>query len=319
MTAAARLQHCSRTFTPVHRTDVVATLSSLWRGRADQTMYIVRRSTTGSQLTSGRGVWRATRTPEGPGVQFIRNDGAGGVEVDAWGPGADWLCDRAPILVGSLDDTSAFAPDHPLIAELWRKYHPVRIPCTQAVFEALLPVILEQKVTGTEAHRSLARLQSALSEPAPTVQGGPELLLPPDPQVIAGTPSHVLHAAGVELKRSDAIRRAAAYARRLDEAAEISIDEAYRRIRAIPGLGVWTAAEVGLMALGDADALSVGDYHLKNTAAYAFTGEPRGTDEQMVELLEPFRPQRGRVMQLLRLGGYSAPKFGPRLSIQPRW
>jgi 3-methyladenine DNA glycosylase/8-oxoguanine DNA glycosylase len=321
MTAAAHLQHCNRTFVPVHRTDVVATLGSLWRGKADQTMLVVRGGSQGAtgQPRTGRGVWRATRTPTGPAVQFIRNDVSGGIEVDAWGPGADWLCDRAPILVGGLDDTSEFRPEHPLVAELFRRFAAVRIPCTQAVFEALLPVILEQKVTGTEARRSFGRLQTALSEPAPPVPRGPELLLPPDPQVIAGTPSHVLHAAGVELKRSDAIRRAAAYARRLDEAAEVSLEETYRRIQAIPGLGAWTAAEVGVMALGDADAVSVGDYHAKNVAAWALAGEPRGTDEQMVELLEPFRPHRGRVMLLFRLGGVGAPRYGPRMTIQQRW
>jgi 3-methyladenine DNA glycosylase/8-oxoguanine DNA glycosylase len=321
MTAAAHLQHCNRTFTPVHRTDVVATLGALWRGKADQTMLVVKGGSPGAtgQPRTGRGVWRATRTPLGPGVEFVRNDTSGGIEVDAWGPGAEWLCDRAPILVGGLDDTADFAPQHPLVSELWRRFSAVRIPCTQAVFEALLIIILEQKVTGAEAHRSLGRLQTALSERAPVVPNGPELLLPPDPQVLAGTPSHVLHAAGVELKRSDAIRRAAAYARRLDEAAEVSKEETYRRIQAIPGLGVWTAAEVGLMALGDADAVSVGDYHLKNTTAWALAGEPRGTDEQMVELLDPFRPHRGRVLMLFRLGGIGAPRFGPRITIQQRW
>jgi 3-methyladenine DNA glycosylase/8-oxoguanine DNA glycosylase len=303
--------HASRRFTPPHRTDVVSTLGGLWRGGADTTMVVIRRPL--------RAVWRSTRTPNGPATQFIRNVGEHEIAVDAWGPGAEWLCERAPTLVGGLDDTSEFAPNHPLIADLMHRFERMRIPCTQSVFEILVPVVLEQKVTGIEARRSYGRLLKALAVPAPQAPDGPSLMLPLDPQVVAGTPSHVFHAAGVELKRSDTIRRAASYARRLEEAAETSIEEAYRRLRAIPGIGEWTLAEIGITALGDADAVSVGDYHLKNWASWNLAGEARGTDEQMLELLEPFRPHRGRVLKLIQRGGEQPPRYGPRLTIQERW
>jgi hypothetical protein len=41
----------------------------------------------------------------------------------------------------------------------------------------------------------------------------------------------------------------------------------------------------------------------------------------MVELLEPYRPQRGRVTRLLGLDGHRPAKFGPRQRILPmhRW
>lgn len=295
-----------RVFTPAHPTDLRRTLSPVSRGRRDRTMRI-----------GADGVWRATRTPDGPATQHLAQQGAA-ITVRAWGPGAQWLLDRAPILVGGNDDDDGFTPGHDGLVRLHRLYRSVRTPCTMAVWEALLPTILEQKVTGKEARTSNGDLQRILGEPAPRPPGCPALLLPLDPRVVADTPSHVFHACNVERKRSDTIRRAAAYASRLEEAVGMPIENAYARIRSLPGLGEWSAAEVAKIALGDADAVSVGDYHLKNGVAWNLAGEPRGTDERMLELLAPFRPHRGRVIRLLELGGSAAPRYGPRMSIR-RW
>ncbi len=48
--------------------------------------------------------------------------------------------------------------------------------------------------------------------------------------------------------------------------------------------------------------------------AWALAGEARGTDERMLELLEPYRGQRGRVLRLLELAGVRAPRYGPRMA-----
>ena len=93
----------------------------------------------------------------------------------------------------------------------------------------------------------------------------------------------------------------------------MSMPDAYRRLQAIQGIGPWTAAEVARVALGDPDAVSVGDFHLKNVVTFALTGEARGTDERMLELLEPYRPQRARAVRLIEMCAPSPPKFGPRI------
>lgn len=297
----------SRTFTPVHRTDLRQTLGVLWRGGRDRTMRVLRTE-----------VLRATRTPEGPGTQLLRALGDR-IEVQAWGPGAAWLCERAPVLVGGGDDHHDFPMINADVTGWHRRFAGMRVPCTQAVWEVLVPVILEQKVTGSEARDSFGALLRALSEPAPGPFEHLRLVLPLDPEVVAGTPSHVFHRCGVERKRSDTIRRAASYAHRLQEAAEMSLPEGRARLASLPGIGEWTVSEVAQSALGDSDAVSVGDYHLKNWASWALAGEPRGTDERMIELLEPFRPHRGRVLRLIGASGIRPPKYGPRLSIQPRW
>jgi 3-methyladenine DNA glycosylase/8-oxoguanine DNA glycosylase len=252
--------------------------------------------------------WRATRTPEGPATVHLRHRGTE-VDVEAWGDGAGWALEHSPAFVGLDDRPDRFQPRTPLLAELAHRHPGVRIGRTNAVAEALAPTIVEQRVTSRGAHRSWAWLVRRLSEPAPGPSG---LFLPPTPDSLARTPSWVFHRADVDGGRAMTIRRAMARAIRLEETIDMPMDDAYRRLRAFPGVGAWTAAEVALVALGDPDAVSVGDFHLKHQVAWALAGEPRGTDELMLELLEPWRGQRARVLRLLAMSGMGAPRFGPK-------
>jgi 3-methyladenine DNA glycosylase/8-oxoguanine DNA glycosylase len=257
------------------------------------------------------GAWRATRTPAGPGTERLWLEGDR-LHVEAWGPGAEWLCANAPRLVGEDRDDAGFEPSHPLLAELHRRHRGVRIPRTGAVLEALIPSILEQKVIGVEARHAYRRLLAELGEPAP---GPLPIRLPPAPAALAATPYWAFHRWGVEQRRAATITNAARHASRLEEAAEMEPEAARRRLTALPGIGPWTAAEVAVVALGDPDAVSVGDYHLPNLVSWALAGEERGTDERMLELLEPYRGHRARVIQLLELAGITAPRRGPRLPL----
>ena len=188
--------------------------------------------------------------------------------------------------------------------------HPgLRLPRSGRVFHALVPSILEQKVTGTEAFRSYAGLLRAYGAPAP---GPGSLLLPPTPETLAGLPYHAFHPLGVERRRADVIRRAAARGPWLEDASDAA--EATRRLRSLPGIGPWTAAEVVRSVFGDPDAISVGDYHVPNMVAWALAGEPRADDARMLELLEPYRGQRGRVQRYLEVGRVTAPRYGPRMA-----
>ena len=254
-------------------------------------------------------VVRTSRTPEGPvTVRFVGMPG--GIEVDAWGEGAAWILEHAPAWVGALDDDADFDPSPGVVRDLWRRHRGVRIPRTGLVTERLIPVILEQKVTGPEARRTYRRLATALAEPAPGPLG---LALPPDPARVAALPYHDFHPFGIERRRAELLRAVCARASWLDAAAALPLEEARARIGALRGIGLWTVAEVARTALGDADAVSVGDYHLPNLVSWALAREPRGTDERMLELLDPYRPHRGRVQRLLEASGLRAPAFGPRM------
>jgi len=262
------------------------------------------------------GLWRATRTPDGPATILVRQLGSSDVAVAAWGQGAAWAVETAPALVGALDDPAAFDPSHhPLVAELWRRYAGARFCRSGALTEALVPTILDQKVVGLDAKQSYWRLVRTFGEPAPGPAG---LSLPPTPERLAGLPSWAFHRFNVERKRADTVRVACRVAHRLEEAVGLGVETARRRLRALPGIGVWSTAEATRLALGDPDAVSFGDYHLKHLVSYSLAGEPVGTDERMAELLAPWAAagQRARVVRLLELGGSLPPRRGPRMPRQ---
>ncbi len=280
--------------------DLGASLGPLVRGHGDRTI----------RLASGR-AWIATRTPDGVATLGLSVAGRG-LTADAWGPGADRALDAVPRLFSAGTETLADAPD-PLIVGLARRRPGVRIPRTGAVFPSLVAAILEQKVTGTEAHRAWHGLVRRYGEPAP---GPPELGLRvlPAPSTLAGLPYWSYHTLGVERRRADLIRAIAAHASTFQAIVDMPFADGYRRLQAVPGIGPWTAAEVGARALGDVDAVSVGDFHLPHLVAFSLAGEPRATDARMLELLEPYRGRRALVVRLLELSGMRAPRYGPRLA-----
>jgi 3-methyladenine DNA glycosylase/8-oxoguanine DNA glycosylase len=246
------------------------------------------------------GVWRATRTPDGVASQRLRLVGGGTVQIDAWGPGADWLLARAPALCGALDRPEAFRPEQPLLRDLVRAHPGLRIGRSDAIFETALFVTLEQKIATREAWRNWRLMVRSLGERAPGP--APDLWAPPLPARIAATPYDVFHRFGIERRRAETLRRLAVVAHRLEETASLTLEAAYRRFQAIVGVGPWTAARIAMLALGDGDAVFVGDLHLPHLVTSALGGEARGSDERMLELLEPYRGHRARVVRLLLAG-----------------
>jgi 3-methyladenine DNA glycosylase/8-oxoguanine DNA glycosylase len=255
----------------------------------------------------------AGRTPAGPATVRLARSGSD-LMATGYGPGADWMIERADAIAGLRDDVADFpalAAHHPLVARLARTFAGVRMPATGLLFPRILRTVLEQKVTGKEAHRAYRAVVRHFGEPAP---GPADLTLPPDPAAVAATPYWRFHPFGVEQRRTQALQRIAAETARLERCADSA--DATTRMIAIPGIGPWTAAEVVRIVYGDPDAVSVGDYHIPNTVAWALAGEARGTDARMLELLEPFAGHRGRVCDLLAAGGIGAPRFGPRMPLR---
>ena len=278
--------------------DLAATLFPLRRGTGDPTMRI-----------GGREAWRAARTPAGPSTVRLEY-GSGAVRATAWGPGAAWTLEHVDGLVGALDDAAAFQPIDDVMRSIMRQTRGVRLPRALDVTRQLIAAVLEQKVVGMEARRAWRRMSYALGEPAPGPGG---LRLPPDPARVAETPYFRFHRFGVERRRSEVIRAMCVRAAELEALVDVSPADARARLEAFPGIGPWTSGEVTRLAFGDPDALSLGDYHLPHVVTWALAGEPRGTDERMLELLEPYRGQRARVQRLLEASHIAPPAFGPRM------
>lgn len=211
--------------------------------------------------------------------------------------------------MGAADDDSGFETRHPIVGDLRRRFVGMRLGRTGRVIEALVPAILDQKFTGVEAKRVWRRLVLRFGEPAPGPSG---LFVPPAPDLLARQPYYALHPVGIERRRAELIRAACERSAWLERASELPREVGYRRLSSVRGIGPWTAAEVGVRAFGDADAVSVGDYHVPSLVTWALAGEPRGSDRRMLELLEPYSGHRARVIRLLESSGITAPRYGPR-------
>ncbi|MEV5887566.1 DNA-3-methyladenine glycosylase 2 family protein [Streptomyces sp. NPDC052020] len=293
----------TRTWTPDGPLDLALVLGPLRRGPGDPTF---------RALPDGS-VWRASRTPDGPGTLRVTAHGAR-VRGEAWGPGADWLLHHLPRLLGADDDPSAFAPRHRLLALARHRRPGLRLGRTGLVLESLIPSVLEQKVTTDEAYRAWRLLVRGYGEPAP----GPapdRMYVMPAPRTWALIPSWEWHRAGVDDKRASTILRAVRVAARLEEAAGMEPAAAQARLEVVPGIGPWTSAETVQRSHGAPDAVTVGDVHLPGIVGWALAGDRHADDAVMLRLLEPYAGQRHRAARLILLSGRVPPRRAPRMPV----
>lgn len=274
-------------------------------------------------VLSDGAVWLAFRNNDGAVTLRLAQRGSlrrSSVHATAWGPGAALALCSMPRLVGlpddwSLFDSPAFAAGLPELARKGRYLHPgLRLPATGRMLDAVVRVILEQKVTGLEAKRAWRYLVARFGDPAPAAPGAPHgLRLPPTAAQWRRVPSWEWHRAGVDGKRSGAALRAAGAASALERLADLDVPGARAGLCSVPGIGVWTAAEVLQRTHGCPDSISVGDYHLAAFVGAALTGR-RTDDAGMLELLAPWAGQRQRVVRMLYASGFRKQAYGPRLT-----
>ena len=301
-------QPLTREWSPPYPVDVPLILSVHRRGTRDPAY---RADPSGA-------VWRTALTPEGPGTLRVvagpAPDGGTRVTATAWGPGASWLAETLPALLGAHDDQDGFVPVHPMLRQLSGRHPGARVGRSGRVLEALIPAILEQKVVGAEARRAWHYLLHRFGQPAP----GPApdgMRVVPGAGTWARIPSWEWHRAGVEAVRARTIAAAARAAARLEEITTMAAADADRRLRSLPGVGPWTSAEVRQRACGDADAVSVGDYHLPAVVGWALAGQIVD-DAGMLRLLAPYAGHRYRATRLIELSGQGPPRRGPRLAVR---
>lgn len=292
------------TYRPGHPLDVAAILGPFRRGAGDPALRVEE------------GVWwLAAQTAHGPVAAALEPRPARGeVVATAWGSGAGWFIDGVPDLLGAGDTSEGFTPVHEVVRAAARARPGWRVPRSRMVMHALVPAAIEQKVTGKQAFAGYRDLMRRYGRPAPGPAGARGLVVAPSPAELRGVPSWAWLRAGIDQARSRTVLRAAAVAGRLEGLTELPSEQARERMRTIPGVGRWTAAEVAQRALGDADAVSFGDYHVAANIGWALTGTPVD-DDGLAELLTPYAGHRFRVQRLLELSGVRRPRRGPRMSL----
>ncbi|MGW4446521.1 DNA-3-methyladenine glycosylase family protein [Streptomyces sp. NPDC004682] len=296
----------TRTWVPDGPLDLGLVLGPLRRGPGDP---MFRATRDGS-------VWRACRTPAGPGTLRVSARG-GEVCGEAWGPGAEWLLDRLPELLGAADDPGVFEPRHRIVALARHRRPGLRLTRTGLVLESLIPSVLEQKVTTDEAYRAWRLLVRRFGEPAPGPAGTGDnpLWVMPAPRAWALIPSWEWHRAGVDDKRASTILRAVRVAARLERTTALPPAEARSLLEVVPGIGPWTSAEVVQRSHGAADEVTVGDLHLPRIVGWALAGDRDADDAVMLRLLEPYasQGQRHRAARLILLSGSVPARRKPKM------
>jgi len=291
---------------PDFEVDVQLTLSVLAVGAGDPCQ----------RVTSDGSVWKASLMETGAATLRVQSVAGNRVRASAWGPGADEAIGRLPELLGSNDDPQSFSPDTPLLREAARRLRGLRIPRSGRLLEALIPAVLHQKISGRDASASWSWLVRRHGEPAPGPLPFP-LRLPPSPEAWLAVPQWDWRRAGVEPSAVTTIRLAASRAGSLERVATTSGPDhatVYRALTSLAGIGRWTCAEVGHRALGDSDALSVGDYNLPALTSFALAGREL-SDAEVEGFYERWRPHRYRVTRLLELTPSAwPPRRGPRMS-----
>ncbi|MDT7733455.1 MAG: hypothetical protein QOE12_629 [Mycobacterium sp.] len=267
------------------------------------------------QIGEDGAIWRTSLLRSGSVTARLRRAAPNAVDCIAWGSGADEFLDALPAMLGADDDPSGFAPVDPIVAEAHRRVPHLRLGRTGQVLEALIPAVLEQRVPGKDAFRAWRLLVSKYGTTAP----GPapqRMRVPPSAEVWRRVPSWEFHRANVDPGRARTIVGCAQRAASLERLGSWPVEKAREALMSLPGVGIWTAAETAQRAFGDPDALSVGDYHISKMIGWTLLGHPIG-DAEMVELLEPMRPHRQRVVRLLAASGLAyEPRRGARLPLQ---
>lgn len=267
------------------------------------------------QLPGDGTIWRTSLLPSGPTTARISRAAANAAQCEAWGGGAEEFLEMLPALLGADDDRSDFLPRDPIVAAAHRRVPHLRLGRTGRVLEALIPAIIEQRVPGADAFRSWRVLVSKYGTPAPGP--APEVMrVPPGAEVWRRIPSWEFHRANVDPRRAQTVVQCARRAASLERLVSRPSVQAREALRSLPGVGEWTAAETAQRVFGDADAVSVGDYHIPKMVGWTLIGRPVD-DATMLELLEPMRPHRHRVVRLLEVSGLAyEPRRGSRLPVQ---
>jgi len=299
-----------RSIVDVRRIDLATTLRTVAFLPLDPTV----------RLAPGR-FERATITPDGPGsirVTWARQAGTDNdtdndtvAHVETFGDGAAWLLERAERLLGVTDDVTGFEPTERPLRDLWRRHRGDRIPATGTLWHDVAWFIVQQRIDTTSAAEQWRRLVSDMGAPAPGIDG---LMVPPEPEAVARLGYHHFHRYGIERQRAEHLRNAARAARRLQALVDegVEAEEAMPVLQSVPGIGPWTATCLAVQTWGNADTVVLGDDGIPSMVAWLVAGERRADDARMLELLEPFRPHRHRLVRLGYAGDVKPPRRAPR-------
>jgi 3-methyladenine DNA glycosylase/8-oxoguanine DNA glycosylase len=170
------------------------------------------------------------------------------------------------------------------------------------LYDLTCSAILQQRIRTVDAMRDWRRITNRWGG-----HGLFGLRAFPPAEVLAAVPRFELERMGVDAKRASALLRFSKELRFVRFKSEMDFATLRQQLLRVPGIGGWTTETVLGYGAGDTDATIPADLHLPRVVCYALAGEFKGTDERMMELLEPFRGHRFRVIRLIYASGLDTP------------
>ncbi len=195
-----------------------------------------------------------------------------------------------------LGELHALAAADPILAPLVASRPGMRLPVYDDPFEALIRAILGQQVSVVAARTIGGRMVARFGRPAPSFsQDENPLRFFPEPETLAEAGEAALRELGLTGAKARSIlgcaERVGSGAVDLEALRAAPADVATATLRALPGVGPWTAAYVRLRGLGDRDAFPAGDLGVQK--ALAAPGEKRASETAAERRSEAWRPWRG--------------------------
>jgi 3-methyladenine DNA glycosylase/8-oxoguanine DNA glycosylase len=231
------------------------------------------------------------------------------IELDAFGPGARDAAGSATRLLG-ITDIPPQLIGHSAAERISQMHRGIRLSRCASFSAQLVTVILQQRIEWQQAARQWRRLCKAAGDPAPCG----DLTLPPSFERLRDLTLLEFRKLNISEQQAKTIKEVGRIWKRIDGWAETSTQELRTRLSYVPGIGPWTTEMTLALYWAEADAVPLGDYALPHTVAYALTGRHRSDDKEMLDLLEPYRPHRGRLVRWI-MGSNIAP---PRRSSKTR-
>lgn len=228
--------------------------------------------------------------------------------IELRGDGSEWMIPHLPALLGLLDDPFSFQPTGPA-KRLVDQLPGAHLPRLPVIFHRLIQIVLQQLVSWKDATESWRDMVQTFGTPAP----GPwKMKIGPTAEQLKKLAYYDLVDCGVLPRQARTVLRLAREEPRIERLARTDQEGLVRFLHSVPGVGEWTVQYLLGTALGDADALLTGDYGLPHAVSWLLQRKPRSDDAEMVELLEPFRGHRFRLVHLIQQGAVKPPRYGPR-------
>jgi DNA-3-methyladenine glycosylase II len=170
-------------------------------------------------------------------------------------------------------------------------------------FSTLIFQVLGQQLSVRATRTILGRLEQQFGGRMPT----PAELLAADPAA--------LRSAGMSTRKAATLRAVAERfidGRLSDEALSAMSDEdVVAALTAIPGIGPWTAHGFLLVALDRPDVFLTGDLALRRAVQRAYGFDHPPTDDELLQLAEPWRPYRSLAVGYLFASEFDEPASAP--------